>query len=314
MTVPPSNENDGRTSPTGDKDVSGKPNAKPRKKWYERTSVTLCVAAALVVIGLGFIHVITGVTSSSGLPYDIVLRESFGYREMLVSARKIQSLPYSAAKLKHPLGVRALQRSGHLPSDVGFEASMMARQQEDLDQWQAEFQEALGRPEACWQDRLRGADPRSEGDPESAPACNQRGIDFARQGDFQAALAEFTRAIRRNPTYGEALHNRALVCITIGNVGQAAEDIGTVIEIRPEWIEGYLRRGRLYVKMSEHDKAIADFTTAVQIDPRCAEAYFRRGLIHYVRGDREKTLEDVGRLRSLGVSVPEGFLQALGSP
>jgi tetratricopeptide (TPR) repeat protein len=275
--------------------------------------VTLCVAAALVVIGLGFLHVVTGVTSSFGLPYDIVLKESFGYRETVVDARKIATLPYGAAKRKHPLGIRALQRSDHLPSGVEFEAAMMAQERESLEQWQAEFQERLGRPETCWQDRLQGAGPSPQADPEDAPACNRRGIDLARQGDFQAALAEFTRAIRRDPTYADAFHNRAIVCATIGNVGQAAADIGRVIQTRPEFVDGYLHRGRLYVTMNEHEKALADFTKAAQIDPRCAEAYFHRSLIHYTRGDRDKALEDVGRLRDLGAPVPHGFLQALRS-
>lgn len=313
MTVPPANENDGRTSPIGDKDLSAKRSAKPRKKWYERTSVTLCVAAVLVVLGLGFIHVITGVTSSFGLSYDLVLRESFGYRETFVNARKIESLPFSAARLRHPLGIRALQRSGHLPAGVEFEAGMMARERESLDRWQAEFEEILGRTTTCWQSQLQGSAQAPAVDPESAPACNQRGIEFARQGEFQAALAEFGRAIRREPACADAFHNRALVYVTIGNVGQAAADIGKVIEMKPELVEGYLHRGRLYVAMNEGDKARADFTRAAQIDPRCAEAYFRRSLIHYTRGDRGKAREDADRLRGLGVSIPEGFLQALYS-
>ena len=56
--------------------------AKKQKKWHERTSVTLCVAAGLVIVGFGFIHVITGVVSPYDLPFDVVLKESFGYREL----------------------------------------------------------------------------------------------------------------------------------------------------------------------------------------------------------------------------------------
>ena len=313
MIVPVPNEHNTRDSQSDGKAPSSKPTALPRKKWYERTSVTLCVAAGLVVLGLGFIHIVTGVTSSFGLPCDIVRRESFGYREMLVDARKIESLPYSAARLKHPLGLAALQRSGYLPAGVEFEAGMMARQQEGLAQWQAEFQEALGLARTCWQDRLLGPQSPSRGDPEDAPARNQRGIDFARQGEFQAALAEFTRAIRRNPAYADAFHNRALLYGAIGNVGQAAADLGKVIEMKPEFVEGYLHRGRLYVTMNEPDRALADFARAAAIEPRCAEAYFQRSLIHYTRGNRGEALEDVNRLRGLGVSIPAGFLQALGS-
>ena len=82
---------------------------KKRKKWHERTSVTLCIAAGLIIIGFGFIHVITGVVSPYDLPFDIVLKESFGYRETFINAEKIIALPYSAAKIKYPISCKALQ-------------------------------------------------------------------------------------------------------------------------------------------------------------------------------------------------------------
>ena len=96
-------------------------------------------------------------------------------------------------------------------------------------------------------------------------------------------------------------------------MGQAASDLGTVIEIRPGFVEGHVHRGRLYVAMNEHDKAIAEFTKAVEIDPRCAEALFHRSLVHYVRGEYGKARDDVDRIQSLGLSVPAGFLQAFAA-
>ena len=269
--------------------------------------MTLCVAAGLAVVGLGFVHVITGVTSPYGLPFDIVFRESFGYREMVVNVRKIESLPYTVAQRKYPLSIAALQKRGYIPDGPAFEARMMARQHESISQWQREFESTLGRPTACWQDRLQRHRAGLRSDPEDAQACNQRGIAFARQGEYQAAIAEFTRAIRRDPTFADAFYNRALVSIEIGNVGQAASDLGTVVEIRPGFVEGRIRRGRLYVAMNEHDKAIAEFTKAVEIDPQCAEALFHRSLVYYVRGDYEKALEDVRQDREPRSVGPGGI-------
>ncbi|MEN6337195.1 MAG: tetratricopeptide repeat protein [Phycisphaerales bacterium] len=281
------------------------------KRWYQRTSVTLCVAAALAVVGLGFVHVIVGVTSPYGLPFDIVLRKSFGYREAVVDVRRIGGLPYAAARFKHPLSVAALQRSGYIEGGPAFEARMMAWQRECVGRWQSQFESSLGRSAVCWQDRLQGREQTQGGDPEDAQACNQRGIDFARSGEYQAALAEFTRAIRRDPTCADAFYNRALVSIEIGNVGQAASDLGTVVEIRPGFVEGRVRRGRLYLAMNEHDKAVAEFTKAAAIDPKCAEAIFHRSLVHYARGDYEKAMADVTKAESLGQAVPAGFLRTL---
>ena len=284
---------------------------KPRKRWYERTSVTLCVAAALVVIGLGFIHVITGVTSAYELPFDVVCKDRFGYGETLVNAKRIQALPYAVATRKYPRGVRVLQKAGYLPGGLEFEAQMMARQREDVRQWLTEFEEAIGRPELRWQDQLRGEDQAPAGDPENARACNHRGVVFARRGEYQSALAEFTRAVRRDPTCADAFHNRALVYTAIGNIGSAASDFGKVVEIRPDFVEGYLHQGRLHAEMNAHDQAIADFTKAIAVDSQCAPAYFRRSLAYYAKGAYDKAWSDVRRIGSLRLSVPTGFLQAL---
>lgn len=281
------------------------------KKWHERTSVTLCVAAGLVVVGLGFIHVIIGVTSSYQLPFDIVLKDSFGYRETLVDAGRIQALPYAAATHKYPLGVKALQKGGYMPAGLAFEAKMATEQREDMQRWQAQFEETLGSPEPRWQDQLRQGGQAPPGDAEDAQACNHRGVALARQGEYQAALAEFTRAIRRDPTCADAFYNRALVRLAIGNLGPAASDFGKVVEIRPDFVEGYMRRARLHAAMNEHDEAILHLTKAVEIDPRCTKAYFQRSLVYFRKGEYSRAWDDVRKIQGFGSQVPSGFIEAL---
>ncbi len=287
---------------------------KPRKKWYERTSVTLCVAAAIVVIGFGFIHVITGVTSPYELPLDIVLKSRFGYRETWVRAKRIQVLPYAVAARRYPRGVQALQRAGYLPSGPEFESRVMAEQRANTQRWQAEFETALGRSERPWQDQLQAQGPTPPPDPQDARACNLRGVAFAKQGEYQAAIAEFTRALRRDPTCVDAFYNRALVYAAIGNLGPAASDLAKVVEIRPTYVEAYVRQARLHAAINKHDEAVADLTKAIEIDPQCAEAYFQRSLVHFARGAHEEALDDVYRIQSLHVPVPAGFLEALRAP
>jgi len=269
------------------------------------------VAGGMAVVGLGFIHVIVGVRSDYGLPFDVVRKDPFGYRETVVDARKIQALPYTAARRLHPRGLAALQKAGYLPYGHEFEAGMKARQRESMQQWQAEFEKTLGRTEQSWQDQLQDIGPAPSADPEGALARNQRGILCAKRGEYAAAIAEFTRAIRQDPTRTEPYGNRALVYLAIGNLGAAAADLGKVVELRPEFVEGYLRRGRLYVSMNDHQQAIAEYTRALALNPQCAEAYFCRSLVHYAQGSRDAAWADVRQIQSLGVPVPPGFLQAL---
>lgn len=281
------------------------------KKWHERTSVTLCIAAVLALIGLGFIHIITGVVSPLALPFDVVRKESFGYRETFVDAERIQSMPYTAAKIKYPLGCKALQRKGYLESGKVFETRTANHLKEDMERWQAEFAATLGKPRQSWQDRLQSLIDIAEIDPEDANSCNARGIVAAKGGRYETAIANFTRACRRNPVFVEAYFNRGLVYVTIGQLGQAISDFGKAVEIRPGFADGFVERGLIQAALCEYDQAVSDFTRAVEIDPQRVDVYFRRSLVCCAEGEYERAWKDVRRIKSSGLAVPAGYLAYL---
>jgi len=292
------------------KPIGEVPVEKP-KKWHERTSVTLCIAVGLAVIGLGFIHIITGVVSPFELPFDVVLKESFGYRETFVNAEKIKAMPYQAAKIKYPRGCKALQRKGYLQSGSVFETRMTNSLKSDMKKWQEQFESALGRQKTRWQDRLEGYVDAAGLDTEDAAAYNNRGITSAKAGQYETAISNFARAMQRDPTFAPAYINRGLVYLAIGQLGGAASDFGNAVEIRPEFAQGYIERGLIHAAMDLHDKAISDFTKAVEIDPTLAEIYLRRSLVRCAKGQYDRAWEDVREIRSRGPAVPAGYLAYL---
>ena len=285
---------------------------KKQKKWHERTSVTLCVAAILIIIGLGFIHIITGVVSPYHLPFDIALKKSFGYRETFINAGKITSIPYMAAKIKYPIGCEVLQRLKYIESGSVFETAMAEQFREAIDIWQAEFEEALNKQKQQWQDQLRGktelSDKNTAG---NSAAYNTRGIDAAIQGQYETAISEFTRACRKNPAYADAYFNRGLVYIAIGQSGKAISDFTRTIEITPESVEAYIHRGNIHITMNEYDQAIQDFSKVLEIDPELAEIYFRRALVCFAQGRYDDVWQDVHKIQSMGFPIPRGFLKYL---
>lgn len=281
------------------------------KKWHERTSITLCVAAGLIVIGFGFIHVITGVISPYGLPFDIVRKESFGYRETFINARKITSLPYDAAKLKYPLSCEALQNRNYIESGSVFETKMTRQLQENIKTWQMEFERGLNKPRQQWQDRFLGQTSGIEDDPDDPNACNNQGITLAKEGYYEAAIARFTRALQRNPVFAEAYYNRGLVDLEIGQLGQAISDFTKAVEIKPGFTEGYIARAPIYDALGRYEDAISDFTRIIENNPDAIEIYFSRSLARYISGDYTGAWEDVHKIRSFDLQVPSGFLTLL---
>ena len=282
-----------------------------QKKWHEKTSVTLGIAACLIVIGFGFIHIITGIISPYDLPFDIVLKESFGYRETFINAEKIKALPYSAAKIKYPIGYKALQSRNYIESGRIFETRMSRKLWEDMKAWQDEFERSLNKPQLQWQEKLLGQSSDTGTDSEDPNACNNRGIALAREGQYESAIAWFTRAFQRNPVFAEAYYNRALVDLAIGQLGQAISDFTKAVEIKPAFIEGYAGRGDIHVAMNSYEQAITDFTKIIELEPDSAETYFKRSLASYANGQYERAWQDVNKIQSLGLSVPSGFLTLL---
>lgn len=284
---------------------------KKPKKWHERTSVTLCIAGVLVIITFGFLHIITGVVSPYGLPFDVVRKDSFGYRETFVDARKITALPYLAARKKYPIGCRVLQRENYIESGRVFETRMVRHLKTDMEDWQAEFERALGKTQQQWQDQLQPVGQVPPIDPEDAKAYNNRGVSSAKDAQYERAIAEFGWAVARDPAFTEAYYNRALVYTAIGQLGPAIADFTKVVEITPALAEGYSQRGLLQMALSQYDQAISDFTKVLELDPASAETYFRRSLAFYAKSQYDKAGEDVQHIQSLGLTVPSEFLESL---
>ena len=58
------------------------------------------------------------------------------------------------------------------------------------------------------------------------------GVARARKGEFDRAIADFSEAIRLDPSYAEALSNRALAYEKKGELGKAEEDRARVKRLR----------------------------------------------------------------------------------
>ncbi len=289
-----------------------------RKKWHERTSVTLLIAATAVIVALGFIHLITGVVSPYNLPFDIIVKESFGFRETFIDAKAILTMPYNLARRKHPIGCKVLQKLGYMEPEESIEKRMRVFEKRVMDalianieKWQSEFDKALNKPDQQWQDKLLEA---AETNPEKitdAQTCNNRAIISATKGQYESAILDFTRALEKNPEYAEAYFNRALVHAAIGHEQQAVSDFTEAIRQKPRFTESYTNRGFIYIASGQYDQAIDDFSKAIETNPDSAELHFKRSLAYYIKAEFSKAWADVHKVLDLGSPVPEEYLKAL---
>ena len=90
-------------------------------------------------------------------------------------------------------------------------------------------------------------------EPADAEGYNRRGNQYSRNGAYEQAIADYTRALELDDTLAEAWFNR----------------------------------GCSYYEMGIYDASIADLTRAIEIDPQDDNFYGRRSLA-YLFSDRLK--------------------------
>ena len=119
---------------------------------------------------------------------------------------------------------------------------------------------------------LSGCGPLEEGpktnsgDQQPAIDAYDRGMDHAKKGEFDKAIAEFTEAIRLDPEYTAA----------------------------------YCDRGFTYDEKGDVDKAIADYTETIRLNPKYADAFYNRGVGYEDKGDKAKAEADFAKAKELG--------------
>ncbi len=89
-----------------------------------------------------------------------------------------------------------------------------------------------------------------------------------------------------------------------GNLDAAVHDFSEAVRIDPKFSDGYSERGQVLFKMGETDRAIADYTTAIQRDPQNGIALRSRGMAYLYRGTPDLALKDLSRAIELADNDP----------
>ena len=103
-------------------------------------------------------------------------------------------------------------------------------------------------------------------DPSHPEFFDNRGLDYAANGDYDRAISDYNEAIRLKPQ-ANFLTNRGDSYYHKGDVDRAIADYDRAIALDPGFILAYNNRGAAYDKKGDLDRAIADYQAALRIDP-----------------------------------------------
>src|SRR5438874_10638640 len=95
----------------------------------------------------------------------------------------------------------------------------------------------------------------------------QRGIELAQQKNFDAAIAEFTKAIEANPKDPLGYTNRATAYRASSRFAEAVADYTKAIEISTKDHMAFRERGNTQVMQKQYDLALPDWEKAIELKP-----------------------------------------------
>ncbi len=107
----------------------------------------------------------------------------------------------------------------------------------------------------------------------------EQGVAYMQNGQLDAAIDEFNKAIDIDPNVSAAYLYRGIAYAGQDRLSEAVADYTRAIDLDPDDPTAYLYRGSIFAQQGDLEAALADFTSVIERDPDNALAYYLRGNI-----------------------------------
>jgi len=140
-------------------------------------------------------------------------------------------------------------------------------------------QDAWASPQALWLETQKVARGGS-----IAPYLNLAN-HYVRQGNLDAAISEYEKALKVSPEQAEIFNGLGTVYAQQGKLHEAALFLGKAISLRPSEPSAYNQLGFAYKRMGKNDLALAQYEKAVELDRNQDPEYYNNlGIMLAVMG------------------------------
>ena len=112
--------------------------------------------------------------------------------------------------------------------------------------------------------------------------------------DYDAAIANYDRAIALAPDDADAYHNRGIAKDAQGDYAAAIADFDHAIALEPDGADVYHNRGVAKVEIGDYAGAIADYDRVIALDPDNKAVLEDRAVAIAGRMGRAVAIEDYG--------------------
>jgi len=109
---------------------------------------------------------------------------------------------------------------------------------------------------------------RARNNPRSlARALSKRGSAYSLSTKYNEAIADYTEALKTDPTRYDDYMNRSIAHMGMKNTAAQLQDLTSLINSPEPTVFAYSSRGGLYEQVGDLVKAVADYRAALKLDP-----------------------------------------------
>jgi tetratricopeptide (TPR) repeat protein len=159
---------------------------------------------------------------------------------------------------------------------------------------------------ADWQD-IQNHDQLAQYKDRLATFYRGRGRKYYDEKNFDAALADLSRAIELDPEVDDIYSLRGRTYCRLGQYTEALNDLNRFIKSQPEQEDDYYWRGRAYYGTKDYSMALDDLTRAIELQPENGASYLWRGVIQYALHDYPAGLADLTRAIELQPEIANNY-------
>lgn len=126
---------------------------------------------------------------------------------------------------------------------------------------------------------------QSQETPQTEQEWFNLGLEQARQGDLEGAIASWDRALEINPSLAEGWHNRGSALGTLGRFDEAINSFDRAIYLDAQDFQAWNLKGNALYNLQQWEGAITCWDKALEVRPEFYQAWY----------NRSSALEELGR-------------------
>lgn len=133
-----------------------------------------------------------------------------------------------------------------------------------------------------------GAQAPVASDPVLAQKFIDQGALFLREENYDAAIAEYSKALQADASSHQAYFFRGYAYRQQLRLREAIGDYDEAIRLKPDDAVYQFSRCNANIRAERFDEAIVDCTEAIRLSPTGFNAYFHRGLAYWLKSSPEE--------------------------